>query len=139
MQSFSILTQVFDLVGNRLHQGRVVSSNVDAAKSRGTSDKANLIYCLLARLRYRVLKRAGCQNLSPSDGPRCPVENATEAIKFGRSDEYIEQQIPRWTSLDDDHEPPNAEHQKEVQPFEEIELDQYEDLFDQYLQPGVME
>lgn len=139
LQSVSLLAQVFELVGNRLQHGRVVSSNVDTAESQGRSDKANLIYCLLAKLRYRVWKRAGWQNSPSSDGPGCPIENLNEAIKFARSDEYTEQQGPRWNSLDNGHEPPSAEHQPGVQPVEEIEFDQYEDLFNQYLQPGVME
>jgi len=139
LQSMPLLAQVFELVGNRLQQGRVVSSNVDAAESQGRSDKANLIYCLLAKLRYRVWKRAGWQNSSASAGPGCPLENITQAIKFARSDEYTEQQGPRWNSPDNGHEPPSVEHQPGFQPLEEIELDQYEDLFNQYLQPGVME
>lgn len=139
LQSVSLLAQVFELVGNRLQQGRVVSSNADMAESQGRSDKANLIYCLLAKLRCRVWKRAGWQNSSPNDGPGCPIENITEAIKLARSDEYTEQQGPRWNNLDNGHEPPSPEHQTGVQPVETIEFDQYEDLFNQYLQPGVMD
>lgn len=139
LQSVSLLAEVFELVGNRLQQGGVVSSNVDAAESQGRSDKANLIYCLLAKLRYRVWKRAGWQNSRPSEGPGCPIENLTEAIKFARSDEYTEHQGLRWNSPDNGRKSLTIEDQRGLQPVEEIELDQYEDLFDQYLQPGVMD
>jgi len=139
LQSASLLAEVFELVGNRQQQGHVVSSNADAAKSQGKSDKANLIYCFLAKLRDRVWKRAGWEHSSPGGGHGCPIEDLTEAIKFARSDDILEPQGPRWKSLDIGRQTPSIVDQTELQPVEEIELDQYEDVFDQYLQPGFME
>ena len=81
LQTRRLLDASFGLVGNRISQGRVVSSNPKAEKSKGRSEKANLIYCLLAKLRTRTYERAGWHIQRDESSSGCPIRNLSEAIQ----------------------------------------------------------
>ena len=138
LRSKQLLIEVFELVGNRLQQGRLVSLNADIANSQGRSDKASLIYCLLAKLRHRVWERAAWQSPPPHGGQDCPLENLTEAIEFAHSEEQSEQQFQHPDATDNVQQPPGLTDVTSMEPIDETEFDQYDALFEQFLQPGVM-
>lgn len=138
LRSDTLLAEAFELVGNRQIQGRIVSSNADTARSQGRSEKANLIYCLLAKLGFRVWKRSGWQDFSPSGKRTCPIENLADAIRFACSEELSQPQGQDRDTTGNNRHPPGVESEVPIRPIEEIELDQYGDLLEQFLEPGVM-
>lgn len=81
LQTRQLLDASFGLVGNRVSQGRVVSSTPKTEKSKGRSEKANLIYCLLAKLKTRTYERAGWYNQHDDSSSGCPIRNLAEAIQ----------------------------------------------------------
>ena len=80
-----LLDRNFELVGNRMSQGRVVSSHAKTEKSRGRSEKANLIYCLLAKIRTRTYERAGWHLEHDNQNSGCPIRNLSEAIEMANA------------------------------------------------------
>ena len=85
MGTKQLLDRNFELVGNRMSQGRVVSSDANTEKSKGRSGKANLIYCLLAKLRTRTYERAGWHLQHDDQNSGCPIQNLSEAIKMANA------------------------------------------------------
>ena len=85
MGTKQLLDRNFELVGNRMSQGRVVSSHAKTEKSRGRSEKANLIYCLLAKLRTRTYERARWHLQHDSQNSGCPIQNLSEAIEMANA------------------------------------------------------
>ncbi|KAG7007562.1 hypothetical protein G7Y79_00009g026710 [Physcia stellaris] len=49
--------------------------------SKGRSEKANLIYCLLAKLKTRTYERAGWYDQYDDSSSGCPIRNLSEAIQ----------------------------------------------------------
>ena len=133
-----ILADIFELVGNRLQQGWLVSSTVDTIKSPDSSDKADLIYCLLAKLRYRVWKRAAWLDSFPQANHGCPIEDLTEAIKFARPGKLREQGSQTSSAPSNSEMVPQLEGTLSAELLDETDWNQYDDLFDQFLQPGVL-
>ena len=83
-----LLDQTFELVGNRVSQGFVISSNALAEKSKGRSEKASVIYCFLGRLRARVMGRAAWKEDHDHDGVRCAITNLPEALQRVATEEW---------------------------------------------------
>lgn len=81
MQTRNLLDASFGLVGNRISQGRVVSFDPNTEKSKGRSEKANLIYCLLAKLRTRTYERAGWYIQPDDSSSSCPIRDLPAAIR----------------------------------------------------------
>lgn len=79
LHSEALLEQIFKLVGNRWRDGQIVSSSVDVAPPRGSSKKASLIYCLLAKLRYRTWQRAGWGTAACGE---CALRDLADCIKL---------------------------------------------------------
>lgn len=76
-----LLDQNFELVGDRMSQGRVVSSSANAEESKGRSEKAHLIYSLLAKRKTRTYERAGWHSAHDNSSDSCPVRNFSPAIE----------------------------------------------------------
>ena len=85
MGTKQLLDRNFELVGNRTSQGRVVSSLAKTEKSRGRSEKANLIYCLLAKIRTRTYERARWHLQRDEQNSGCPIRNLSEAIEVANA------------------------------------------------------
>lgn len=135
LQSKRLLIEIFELFGNRLEQGRVVSSNADVAKSQDRSDKVHLIYCLLAKLRNRVWDRAGWADLG--GGSTCPMRNLAEAIDFARSEELLKQSNEHTEVPDDSLQAFHLDDIMSIESTDQIDWSQYDDLIEQFLQPGI--
>ena len=71
----NLLDRAFDLVGNRNEQGKLVAADV-IAKSKGRSERASIVYCLLYKLRIRVWDRDNSHSL----GLSCPLNDLRKAI-----------------------------------------------------------
>ena len=136
--SNSILADIFELVGNRLQQGWLVSSTVDTIGFPDSSDKADLIYCLLAKLRYRVWKRAAWLDSFPQGDHGCPIEDLTEAIKFARPWKLQEQESRTSSAPSNSEMVPRLRGTLSTELLDETDWNQCDDLFDQFLQPGVL-
>ena len=85
MGTKQLLDRNFELVGNRMSEGRIISSNAKTEKAKGRSAKANLIYCLLAKLRTRTYERAGWDLQHDDQNSGCPIQNLSEAIKMANA------------------------------------------------------
>ena len=133
-----LLAQIFDLVGNRLQHVQI-PDDVGTAKSQEQA-KANLVYCLLMKLRYRVWRRARwsiphchgshvCALLDPtgpSEHRRPGMEEQQRDQSFLANDEKSLQRISNpWDAISSE-------------PSDTIDFHEYEDVFEQYLQPGVI-
>ena len=134
LQSNMLLARTFELVGNRLQRGRLVSSNADTLRSQGKSDKANLIYCLLEKLRKRVWKRASWQQ----GGQGCPMKSFEEALKVCLPDEVSQSQNRSSYITGHGQEIAGFEPKTTVESMDGIDWNQYDDLLDQFLQPDIL-
>lgn len=137
LQSKELLTKTFAIVGNRLQRGRVVSLYMDTAKTQDKPENGILIYCLLAKLRYRVWIRAAW-GIPSQAGQGCPLDNLREAIDYLYAGEPV---LSQDYSLDT-HGDGEKESALGVMPTielgEEEDFHQYDDLFEQFLQPRIL-
>ena len=138
LQSKTSLAQTFDLVGNRLQQGRFVSAHVDSALTAGKSEKASLIYCLLAKLRFRVWKRAGWQRSLSPDGQACPLDDLREAIEHAHPQVHLEDQDKTQTKVPEKAAIRDIDAEMSIEAYDQLDFQQYDDIFEQFLQTEII-
>lgn len=131
-----ILDQNFDLVGNRMSQGRIVSSEAVTDKSKGRSEKAKIIYCLLATLSTRTYERAGWPNENSSTSNGCPVRNLSEALE--KANAPLEAEIAPSEHNYGEKIAHKAEEAPAV-PVDMADWEQWDGLLDDFLEPDMIE
>lgn len=134
-----LLAQIFNLVGNRLRQNQI-PDDASTANSEGQSKKANLVYCLLMKLRYRVWQRARWSIPHCPSSHVCALQNPKEPGEHYHPD--IEGQKREQSFLNSDEENmqdlSNPWNAFSGEPYDTIDIHEYEDVFEQYLHPGLM-
>ena len=136
MGTKQLLDRNFELVGNRLSQGRVVSSHAKTERSRGRSEKANLIYCLLAKLRTRTYERSKWHLQHDNQNSGCPIRNLSEAIEMANA-HFKTGKIPvehgsgAQTAIEARKTPPV--------PVGIADYEEWDGFFDQFLETGMIE
>lgn len=137
--SRDFLAQIFELVSVRLQQCQI-PDDASTVDSEGQSKKANLFYCLLMKLRYRIWQRARWSIPHCSGGDLCALQNPTEPGEHRHPDMEGQQREQGFLNSGEEHVQrfSNPWDAVSSEQSDTIDFHEYEDVFEQYLHHGVM-
>lgn len=138
LDSRLLLDQTFHLVGNRVSQGRLVAADA-ISKSKGRSEKASIVHCLLSKLRLRVWRRAGWEVLDGFGLYFCPLSDWSATIPRSRSAADFEFDRQGDTMVKGQPIVAEFNNGMNVESFSEFDWEEWGSMVEQYLQPGVVD
>ena len=133
-----LLDRNFELVGNRMSQGRVVSAHAKTEKSRGRSEKANLIYCLLAKLRTRTYGRARWHLQHDDQNSGCPIRNLSKAIEMANAS-FQSGTVLVPVEHGSEVQTSNGAAEMPLVPVRIADHEEWDGFFEQFLEIGMIE